>query len=668
MKYSLQLALLIVLAGHPVKAQIWLSDKDIYDEAEEYRNANEFVEALPLYLLLEKKDLLTANVSYKIGECYLNIRGKKNKAIPYLEKAAQYISSNYIEGFYEERAPLRTLLLLGVAYRIDNRPKLAIQLFNQLKDSIKETDPEFLSVINMHIERCENAILLNAFPAEPRSEKLPPRINDEYSNYNPILVDHDSVLYYMEELKFYDALMRSEEKEGEWSVPENITPAIGSDGDHIIVGASADGSQLLLYIYEPMLAGEIVTTRYTPEGWSKLQPLNNNINTQYNETFASLSADGRTLYFTSNRPGGYGGLDIYKSERNDSNDWGPAVNLGPVINTPYDEETPIMNSDDELLYFSSQGHLGMGGFDIFYSLKMGDNKWHQPVNMGAPVCTTDDDLFYYPLEEDVSGLMSRLEPPFSAGYDIYRFNSMVFANTPRYNVKGKAEEVDTSNYENYTIAILNNRNSDTIYHSAIEPDGNYELLLPAGDFQVLVLNRGTETASSQVVINESTPETIYLAGTLQKEKIVEKEIGVKSDTLILHSILYAFNASDVLPVYYDYLNRVKDIMLKYPSLVIRVEGYTDAIGSGAYNQALSVRRAQAVSNYLVKQEVDKNRFSITGNGELFPAARNFNADGSDCPEGRKYNRRVQLVPETKIDDLIILQISDIPNELKAEAN
>lgn len=678
MKYTLKIVSTIALLGllwHPAGAQIWLSDEDIYDEAEEFLDAEEYVEALPLYLLLEKKEHLNANISYKIGQCYLNIRGKKDKSIPYLESAVRNISSDCGESFEETRAPLKALLLLGIAYRIDNRSKQAIGIFEMLKDSIRQKDPEFLSIVDMHIKFCENAILLDAFPGEPRKEKLPAQINDEFSNYNPVLVNHDSVLFYMEELKFYDAVMRSNYKNGTWTVPENLTPAIKSDGDHILVGASAEGTTLFLYLYEALKAGEIFSTQLTDKGWSEMKSLNSNINTAYHETHASLSPDGKTLYFTSNRPGGFGGLDIYKSDLNDSNDWGPAVNLGSVVNTPYNEETPIMNSDDEILYFSSQGHLSMGGYDIFYSLKMGDNKWHMPINMGAPICTTDDDLFYFPLEENVTGLMSRLEPPMTTGYDIYQYHSMVFSNSPRFNVRGKVANADSASYSNYTISVVDSRTSDTVASSSINPDGNYDLLLPAGNFMVIVHDENVELGASQVVLTDSSPESLLLSEVSGgKTKITEQEmvrsdtttvpLMISGDTLILKTILFAFDNASIIPQYSSYLDQVSAFLNKYPEVILKIEGYTDALGSESYNQTLSEKRAQSVAQYLIESKIDKSRLKVSGKGENNPVALNNNPDGSDNPDGRKYNRRVLLLPDSEYMNIIFLQTTEVPDQLK----
>ncbi len=648
-----------------VKAQIWLSNKDIYDEAEEYLNAEEYVEALPLYLLLEKKKIFNANIAYKIGQCYLNIRGKKDQSLSYLEYAAENVTSAYKGNFKETHAPLKVILLLGVAYRINNKLDKSIHTFNILKDSLQDSDPEFVSVIDMHIKRCENARLLNAFPGEPRSERLPDQINTVFSNYNPVLVNHDSLLYYMEELKFYDALMRVERIDGKWQTPENITPKIGSDGDHIIVSASAEGKTLFLNLYEAPKAGEIYVTHLTDEGWTKLKPLNDNINTVYHETHASISYNGKTLYFTSNREGGYGGMDIYKAELDSTNDWGKAYNLGPVINTPYNEETPIINTENEILYFSSQGHLNMGGYDIFYALRKGEDDWYRPINMGAPICTTDDDLFYYPLEEHVSGLMSRLEQPATA-YDIYQYNSMVFANSPRFEVHGKSDNVDTTNYENYSVAILNKSTSDTIQYVEVEPDGNYEALLPAGDFEFIVINNQEVQTSSAISLNDESPETSLLASLADNDEELVAAVEVEIDTIWLQDILYSFDNYTLSAEYKGFLNTITHFMQEYPSLNLIIEGHTDAIGSAVYNLNLSLRRAKSVSEYLISHKISSERIEIVGRGEEKPVAINSNVDGTDNPEGRKFNRRVVLIPVNEIEGIVFLRKKEIPEQYMIE--
>jgi len=681
--YLLGVLVLSIYLTIPAEGQIYLSNEAIFEEAEEYLNSDEFVEALPLYLMLEKKGIVNAHIAYKTGTCYLNTRGKKHLSIPYLETAAEEVSDSFQNVFSELKAPVKALLLLGVAYRIDGRLDDAIAVFNDLKQRIEKTDPDYVAIVDLHIERCNNAKLLNAFPNEPRTDRLPDQINTEFSNYNPVLVGHDSLLYYMEELKFYDAVMKVRMKEGKWGTPENLTPAIGSDGDHILVGSTPDGKKLLLYFYEPLRAGELYSTEWIEDkGWSKIKPLNENINTVYHETHASISSDGKTLYFTSNRDGGYGGLDIYKSELDDNDDWGPARNLGSEINTPFNEETPIINVDNELLYFSSQGHLSMGGYDIFYSLRRDDKRWRTPINMGAPVCTTDDDLFYYPLDEHVSGLMSRIEDS-SLGYDIYRYNSIVFANTPRFSVRGKADGIDSTNYEKYQLSVVNKETGDTLNNIPLTPGGDYEAILPVGNFDLVINDTTGIRDLAQVELTDESPESILLPGTeepdtteeddkeeqllaleTEEQDDTEPEVipEVQTDTVKLIPVLYRFDAYSLTDEYVKYLDEIQAVMIDNPDLNFTVEGHTDAMGPASYNLYLSQKRAQTVVDYLTARDISGTRLETFGKGEEFPIAINTNPDGTDSLHGRRYNRRVLLIPASTPEGLIFVTVNPVPEK------
>lgn len=678
---------LVLYAGTQLQAQIWLSNEDIYNEAEKYLNAEDYDEALPLFLLLERKNYKTGNVFYKIGTCYLNILGKKAKAISYLEFAAKNSSSFYTSSLYEDKAPLKAILMLGVSYRINNQPEKAIEIFEILKDSIKNTNDEMNVLVDLHIKRCENAIALRSFPGEAIKDTLPGAINSEYPNYNPVLTDKGSHLYYMERMKFYDAVMESVNSDGKWSPPKDITPSVHSDGDHLLVGSSSDGKKLLLYDYSPEMSGELYITEKTEKGWSKLKPLNNNINTKYHETHASLSADGKTIFFTSNRPDGFGGLDIYMSQLGKNNDWGSAVNLGPEINTPYNEESPFISSNDSILYFSSQGHLNIGGYDVFYSHRNGINSWSQPINMGSPVSTPDDDMFYYPMENGLHGLMSRLEENTNTSYDIYLYKHINFPNTPRYRVKGSILDTSIDNFNDFDVLVFDQKTGDTLQKVKPQKTGGYDLLLPNGDFVVIAKYSNDEFSKKSLSLNNEELEIIELVmeRELVKEKLTEikKEeklavdyipqtevkkhpcfSNIKSDTVFIKDILFEFNNSNILTHHFNEdICSVLYLLENDPSVTIKLIGYTDAVGSESYNLALSKKRAQAVANYLVANKIDKKRISVEGKGEADFAAINNNSDGTDNPGGRRYNRRVVVVPINIPEGMIIIKTIDIPKEL-----
>lgn len=683
--FSLILLVFLIL---PASAQIWISNNDIYEEANNYLNAEDYVEALPLFMLLEKKGITNANVYYKVGTCYLHLPGRKDKSLPYLQQATEHLTSSYKDTLTETRAPLRALLELGVSYRINNQLKKAIEIFRAMKDSVGTTDSDMQVILDMHIKRCQNAMLLGAFPGAPRTKRLPDIINDQFSNYNPVLADNGNLLYYMEQLKFYDALMESKMQAGHWTTPENLTPDIHSDGDYILLDASADGKRLLLYNYKPLKAGEIYEVDKEEDGgWSKIRPLNNNINTQYNETHASFSHDGKTLYFTSNRPGGFGGLDIYMSKLDSSGDWGPAVNLGPTINTAYNEETPFMNDDNDILYFSSQGHLNMGGYDVFYSLRKGKNGWREPINMGSPVCTTDDDLFYFPLEEGSDGLMSRLEANSATGYDIYQYTSMVLPNTPRYAVRGKAGNNKGQENGPSNVYVVDKATSDTVFRTKTDTNGDYQLLLPAGNFAIVTKNANAPASVSDVSLKNDIAGTLLLAsaqsnekdttGTVNagtNEKIAENsqnaaETGqTKMDSLIVRDILFAFDQTDIKTDFKPLLDSVVMVMKKYPDLRLLINGYTDSKGSQAYNLLLSAKRAGAVADYLKSRNIASGRLKVSGKGESDPVALNKTKDGSDNPEGRKYNRRVSIIENGKNSEITIIHYIAVPRSLRISDN
>jgi hypothetical protein len=206
---------------------------------------------------------------------------------------------------------------------------------------------------------------------------------------------------------------------GLWSQPTNLNPLIGSDGDFYPVSLSPDGTALFLM----RNSGEnkdLYVSYFSNGTWTKAEPLGNRINSSADETWACISSDKQTLWFTSSRKGGYGGLDLYYSHCNNDLKWGKAKNAGKIINTPFDEESPCLTDNDKTLFFSSKGHYGMGGFDIFYTSKDGKT-WKEPVNFGFPINNTSDNLGFIPTGNSKTGYMSRSsDSGVPADEDIFR--------------------------------------------------------------------------------------------------------------------------------------------------------------------------------------------------------------------------------------------------------
>lgn len=418
--------------------------KEMFLEAESYFLYEEYNEALPLYIKLSLLYPSNDNINYRIGRCYLNIPYEKQKSVEYLLKASKNINPDYKEGSLKEtRAPKDVFFYLGNAYRINNQLDKAISMYSYFK-SIADSAKYDFSLVRDQITACENAKKLEKTPIDLSFTNLGDEINTRSSELNPVVSGDESTLIFNTQLPFYLAVYCSKKVDGKWSTPINILPDLGVDDDCYPTSLSFDGTELYMYRSNDFL-GDIYVSYFKEGKWSKIKKLNNNINTKYWESHASISADGQKLYFTSNRKDSYGGLDIYVSTRKGPNDWGPAINLGPMINSPFNEETPFITADGRKLFFSSLGHKGMGGYDVFFS-ELTNSGWSKAVNVGYPLNTTDDDLFFIPVGKGDVGYYSRYEQDSHGKNDLYR---VVIATRPSdmasvTQTLHKAENVATS--------------------------------------------------------------------------------------------------------------------------------------------------------------------------------------------------------------------------------
>lgn len=675
-------------------AQFFLSPDELYREANEYILADEFSEALPYFLNLIEKGYDNANIHYKTGLCYLFIPGQKAKSIKYLELAVKKASRNYSgNGPDEDRAPLQSYTLLAMAYRINNQLDKCENILSSLKDSVSD-DPVEITRINNELKVCEHAKELIRCKIDLDTTSLPEIINSSFSCFNPVVSDDETRIYYMEALKFYDAVMFSLNTSGNWNKPENLTPKIKSDGDYLVVDISSDGKTLLLQTDDPYSQGDIYSCSQKNGKWSKIKKLNENINTHFDETHASFANNDATLIFTSNKDGGFGGLDIYSSDLDSSGDWGPAVNLGPVINTSGDEETPFITDSGKSLYFSSQGHYNMGGYDIFISRKSDSGEWQNPQNIGYPLNTTDNDIFYYPLQNGNSGYHARYSNNISGNLNIYRYTILSIANPARYTVKGKIMPQNDKRipFENIQISLIDKNNNDTLNTRRAGKEGSYLYKLPTGKFELdfytgkILLDKKNINLPpylniDELIVNSEIDYDLALkndnaglkSGTLAEksyEEQLEKDSLLKGyliasyDTFYLKNILFGFGEYTMFKTSYTYLDELAALLMKYPEIRLKLCGYTDAIGSETYNTYLSQKRAGQVAGYLSSSQVSRKRIAIAGFGESNPVAVNTNSNGSDNPEGRRFNRRVEIILDNVPDNVDIVEENDIPEELR----
>jgi tetratricopeptide (TPR) repeat protein len=391
-------------------------------EAEYFLMNEDYQDALGLYQQLYEQLPDNANLAHSIGICYLNIEGKKNQSVPFLEAAVKNMSSRHREGtIAQSSAPYDALYDLAKAYRINYMFDKAKEAYARYSETLLPEDVENRNYINHEIAVCDNAKQMIAKPVDFTEVNMGETFNDENSNFDPVISGDGKTFAYMASLKFYDAVMISKFTEGKWTAPLNITPELQSDGDYYISSLSFDGKTLLLSKNDDFNS-DIYSSAFDGITWSKAVRLNKYINTKYWESQGFISDDQRYLIFSSDRPGGFGGLDLYISVWMDGN-WGPAVNLGPEINTPFNDDRPFLANNGRTLFFSSQGHENMGGYDIFRSERVTDQSWGKPLNLGYPINTPDDNYFFSPAEDGSSVYYSVFRDSKGFGKeDIYRIS------------------------------------------------------------------------------------------------------------------------------------------------------------------------------------------------------------------------------------------------------
>ncbi len=385
--------------------------------AEYYLNQQEYDDAMVFYLRLLEQDTTNSFVNYRIGQCYFYIREKYDLAFPYLQKAAGNVASGKNKaGFTSGSAPPDVYYLLGELYQRNYMFDEALQAFLDYKEHVSDAkDPALIEKANVKIQSLAIARALIENPVAMKVQNLGPNINTRFSDYNPVVSVDEKKLVYTSFWESADRIFQSEYKNGNWSVARDISPELGSDGTFYTTGISADGKDLYLVKLNDYNCN-IYFSHYNDTSWTPLVSLNGRINSASHETSASVSADGQYLYFSSDRTGNF---DIYRSEKVNG-DWDKPENLGSIINTPFDEISPYITADNKNLFFSSDGHRTMGGMDIFFSTFLEDGTWSKPQNLGYPINTTSDDIFYVPVNNGDAAYYSKYSAEGKGRNDIFR--------------------------------------------------------------------------------------------------------------------------------------------------------------------------------------------------------------------------------------------------------
>lgn len=602
------------------------------------------------------------------------------------------------------------LYFLGQAYHYSEKFDSAILFYDRynrlLARSLDLEKSNKINEVNRKIFECRNAQVYVAHPVKVTITNLDGKINSEYPDYAPTISEDEQLMVFTSrrpgdnlnervatDLEYYEEIFVSEKVNGAWQQAKNPGPPLNTGYHNASVNLSPDGKEII--IYHDTNGGDLLLSLRNADGtWSSPRPMEG-INTEYLESSATITEDDRTIYFTSNRPGGYGGTDIYSCELGKGGRWINVKNLGPQVNTEMDEEGVFISANSKHLYFSSNGLAGMGDLDIYRSTWDEEKKdWGEPVNLGYPINSPENDIYFVLTADEKFAYLSSLRKDNQGEQDIYKIDMSewrpvyldqpeffdVFADpmvtrapqtinnmgtpvvaavaaasaptnepgsTPVQPLKAEPAKSRSKGRVNITWAVLNDETGTPIETEVDFRDGRGKYVnvsrLSAGEYKTSF--EVAADSSSRYRVNFNTPEFIpytssfYFSGTDQdiSETVRLKRIPVNTHVVnVGYAMNVYFSHDGVEPLSFDGIRNLLDMMKASPTMRVEIGGHTDAFGPDAYNLNLSRRRAENVRKYLIKGGADPSRVTAVGYGEGKPK------DTNETMEGRRLNRRIEF--------------------------
>jgi outer membrane protein OmpA-like peptidoglycan-associated protein len=476
----------------------------------------------------------------------------------------------------------------------------------------------------------EMCALLKAPTTGIQKEVLPGGVNSEQDENTPVLSADGKTIYFCSEDRAGiglggEDIFQAKLENGLWSAVSLIAPLSG-DGNDAPLSVSADGTRLFIFVN-----GKIAYSDKTADSWTKPEFLPSPLNESDWQSDAQMTADGKALLLTikntetENR-------DIFISELQEDGSWGIPVNLGPTINTDWTERTPLLHPDMKTLYFSSNGHGGLGKLDVYKSTRQGDGwtQWSEPVNLGKEINTAGHDWGYSISTDGQYAVFSAAE---GQQDDLYRIELPQEMRPESVTaISGKIEGLKAGKSAN--ILLFDDEGTQIGTHRSDPTTGEYFIVLPAGiSPTVKIEGEGIVSAPQKV---EVQTQKEGLSEVTESINVVDlSDVGDEEVSFTFEDVLFATNKHELRPAFLSTLNDIATVM-KEKGLKLVIEGHTDAEGSESYNQALSQKRAEAVADYLISKGCDQAKIIAKGFGESQPVSTN------DTPEGRAKNRRVEL--------------------------
>ena len=650
--------------------------KDYLDKGDRLLSRKDYESALELYLGAYQHFPDDAGVNFRVGLTYLYLP-HKSKALPYLTKA------------YRDKPDVDEDINyhLGLAYQFNYKFREALEQF----ELFRRKNRKLAEIAERKIYECKISDSLTRRPLNVLLENLGSLINTRNHEYAPIVSKDGSTLIFTSNRPTdgndnrgpqdsFEDIYICKRNGMNWGTPQLISPKINIKYNDAAASLSPDGKTIFLY-YEQG-GGDIYTSTLEGSEWTKPQPLNKNINTPFWETSACLSPDGQKLYFTSSRPGGFGQLDIYVSEKDSKGEWGKAVNLGRTINTEGNEDSPFIHADGMTMYFSSDGHPTMGSNDIFKT-KLVNGEWLKPLNLGYPINSIEYDGFFSISADEKNGIYSTIREDGYGDADVYGItflespevlDAVVLASTkpdiilpasepvaieePKEPVveepeekdyvdpvvqlhkdlkivtvlKGKVIDATSAEPLGATITLVDNKSNNVMTRIKSDPaTGEFELSIPHGG------NYGVATERFGYLFNSINFNVPQFAEYQEIDTHIIMVRAEKGSKAVLKNIFFDTGQSDLKQESISELENILELLESNPNLKVQINGHTDNTGDASSNKVLSLKRATSVVNYLVDKGVSSERLSAVGYGEERPLVSN-----DDERSGREINRRTEI--------------------------
>lgn len=632
-----------------------------FQKAEQYRQQEFYKQAIPLYEQFLKSAPDNVKANYGLGLCLLN-GSNKTKAYLYLQKACD-IDPNLPD----------VDLFLGRAYQLINHFPFAIECYSRGLEKIdKVKEPGKFRAVQKSIIECKNGADYVAHPVKAKIDNIGSAINTKYHEYAVALSEDENTMVFTSRREgssnnkvaddgdYFEDIYIARKVNGQWGTPQNLGKQVNTEGHDASIAVSADGTEI--FIYRDDNGGDIYYSNLVNGEWTKPQGVSKKINSKYNECSVSLSADGQTLYFTSDRPGGLGGKDIYLSHLGPDGQWGEPLNLGNIVNTPDDDDAPFIHPDGQTLYFSSRGHKSMGGYDIYKS-EFTDGHWSTPENLGYPINSTDNDIYFVLSADNKRGYYASAKEGGYGENDIYiismpppdelrafkpMFPRTVTVDKPIFEAstnqgpvaepiypftifRGLVSDAKTKSPLPAASVTINDIASRTkVAKTLSNENGEFEIALLSG------YGYGVEVEKEQYLFFSDNINSPYSPTYQLLMKYIELNKVAVGTKLVLKNVFYDFGKATLRPESVTELDVLYGVLLQYPEIKIEISGHTDNVGSDDYNKKLSAARAKTVVDYLIKKGIPALRLKSAGYGKERPVATN------DNEEGRQQNRRTEF--------------------------